>query len=160
PWDPVANSRYRLHDAVLFRGRYYLLHLPGPAVVLFLPWRLATGHDLPQNFALFLFGFGGFLFSSAALIRLLHLAGLRFPPAVIALALPALAFCQGVPYLLSSIRMYEVAIGGGYLFISAGLYCLVRVAANPSVAWCAGAGTMFGAAMSCRPHFALASIAA
>ena len=39
----------------LYRGRYYLYHGVAPAVLLFTPWRLVTGHDVPENFALALF---------------------------------------------------------------------------------------------------------
>src|SRR5439155_11284335 len=55
PWDPAANEPYRMHDMALFHGRYYLYHGAGPAVMLFTPWLLITGHDLPERFALFLF---------------------------------------------------------------------------------------------------------
>lgn len=159
PWDSTVNTRYRLHDAVLFNRRYYLFHLPGPAIALFLPWRLVTGHDLPENFALFLFSFGGFAFSAAALLRLLRLAGVRPRPFALAVMLLALGLCQGVPYLLSTVRMYEVAIGAGYFFVSAALYCLVRAADSPGIAWCAASGLMFGCAMTSRPHLALLALA-
>jgi len=43
PYDPAANAKYRLWDASLYRGRYYLYFGPGPAVALMLPWRIATG---------------------------------------------------------------------------------------------------------------------
>src|SRR5262249_24890305 len=54
PYDPAANEPYRMHDMAFYHGRYYLYHGAGPAVFLFAPWRLLTGHDLPENFALFL----------------------------------------------------------------------------------------------------------
>jgi len=66
PWDPRVPDSYKMQDMALFNGRYYLYHGAGPAVILFTPWRLLTGHDLPENFALFLLCFGGFLFSCAA----------------------------------------------------------------------------------------------
>jgi hypothetical protein len=160
PWDPAANAPYRLHDAVLFGGHYYLLHLPGPAVALFLPWRLVIGHDLPENFALFLFCLGGFTFSAAALMRLLDLAGARPGRPMLVLMLLALGICQGVPYLLSTILMYQVAIGGGYFFLSAAIYCLVRAITDLRTSWCAASGVMFGFAMASRPHLAFAAIAA
>ena len=145
PYDPAANSRYRLHDAILFRGRYYMLHLPGPAVALFLPWRLITRHDLPENLALVLFCLGGFAFSTASLSRLL---GRTDPWSVLALGL-----CTGIPFLLATVRMYEVAIGGGYFFVSAGIYFLL---ANRFTA----SGIMFAFAIASRPQLALVALAA
>jgi hypothetical protein len=160
PWDPASNARYRLHDAVLFNRRYYLLHLPGPAIALFLPWRLITGHDLPENFALWVFCVGGFAFSTAALLRLIESARATPPAWMLALMTAALGFCQGAPYLMSSVRMYEVAIGGGYFFVSAGIYAFVRATTSSSIGWRFTAGAMFASAMACRPHLAIAALAA
>jgi hypothetical protein len=156
PWDPAANAAYRLHDAALFHGRYYLYHGPGPAVALFLPWRLVTGHDLPENFALFLLCFGGFAFSAAALIRVLDDTNAAPGPLLLSVMLVALGICQGVPYLFSRISVYEVAIAGGYFFVSAAIFFLVRGVSAPSSGWWFASGLMFGAAFACRPHLALA----
>jgi hypothetical protein len=51
PYDPAANARYRLWDASLYRGKYYLYYGPTPALALMAPWRLVTGHMLPQRLA-------------------------------------------------------------------------------------------------------------
>ena len=64
----------------LFNGRYYLYFGAAPAVALFLPWRIVTGHDLPENFALFLFCFGGYVFYCAAFLRFLQMAGANWDP--------------------------------------------------------------------------------
>jgi hypothetical protein len=64
PWDAAVGSEYKVYDLALYKRRYYLLyHGAAPAVMLFTPWRLLTGYDLPENFAVFLLSFGGFLFS-------------------------------------------------------------------------------------------------
>jgi hypothetical protein len=42
PYDPAANAPYRLWDATLYNGRYYLYFGPAP-LILFLPWRILTG---------------------------------------------------------------------------------------------------------------------
>src|SRR5512144_801094 len=39
PYDEARNSRLRLHDASLYRGKYYLYFGVVPALVLFLPLR-------------------------------------------------------------------------------------------------------------------------
>jgi hypothetical protein len=73
PWDYRVGAEYKpMADLVLFNGRYYVYHGAAPAVLLFAPWRLLTGYDLAENFAVFLFCFGGFLFSARALVRLLE----------------------------------------------------------------------------------------
>ena len=45
PWDPAVDDSLKMHDMALFHGHYYLYHGVGPAVLLFVPWRLATGHE-------------------------------------------------------------------------------------------------------------------
>jgi hypothetical protein len=161
PWDPAVDDSLKMHDMALFHRHYYLYHGVGPAVLLFVPWRLATGHDMPENFALFLLCFGGFLFAAAALLRLLALAGVRPHPGMLALMLLALGVCQAVPYLLNRVWVYEVAIGGGYFSISAAAFFLSRaVESRRDLVWIAASGLMFGLAIACRPHLGLAGLAA
>lgn len=161
PWDPAVDESYKMHDMALFNGRYYLYHGPGPAVLLFTPWLLITGHDLPERFALFLLCFGGFGFSCGVLIRWLALAGAKTEPPLLALMLLALGVCQSVPYLLSRVWVYEVAIAGGYFCISgAMLFLTMGVKSSRSTYWLAASGVMFGLAVSCRPHLALAGVIA
>jgi hypothetical protein len=153
PYDPATAVDFKMHDMAYRNGRYYLYHGPAPALLLFAPFRLITRHDLPENFALFLLCYGGFLFSAAALLRLTDLAGVRVPPAILAMLLLALAVCQCLPYLMSRVWVYEIAIGGAYFFTSAALYFLFR-------GWWAGAGLMFGLAVASRPHMVFVAVIA
>jgi hypothetical protein len=161
PWDPAVNESLKMHDMALFNGRYYLYHGPGPAVLLFTPWRLITGRDMPERFAIFLLCFGGFLFSCGALIRLLALAGANLSPPLLAVMLLALGLCQSTPYLLSRVWVYEVAIAGGYFCISGALFFLVRgIESSRSSYWLGASGLMFGLAVACRPHLGLVGVIA
>jgi hypothetical protein len=153
PYDPTAAVDFKMHDMAYRNGRYYLYHGPAPALLLFAPFRLLTRHDLPENFALFVLCYGGFLFSAAALLRLLDLAVIHPPPAFLALLLLALAVCQCVPYLMSRVWVYEIAISGGYFFTAGALFFLFR-------GWWAAAGLMFGLAVASRPHMILAAVIA
>jgi hypothetical protein len=155
PWDPKVDDSLKLFDAVLYNRRYYLYHGAGPAVMLFTPWRLITGHDLPENYGLFLLCLGGYLFSAGALMGILRLAQVRVGPGMLAMMMLALGTCQGVPFLLNRVWVYEVAIGGGYFCIAAALYFLVRGFESGRPQWLAAAGFMFGMAVACRPHLAI-----
>ena len=112
PWDPAMNQGLRLQDAVLFKGRYYLYHGAGPAVLLFAPWRVITGYDLPESFALVLMCFAAYLFLSGTLLTLLKRVDAVPSPALLAIMLLVLAIGTGVPYLLIRVAVYEVAIAG------------------------------------------------
>jgi hypothetical protein len=99
PIDPKAGVGLpKLFDAVLYNRRYYLYHGAGPAVMLFWPWRLLTHHDLPENYALYLFCFGGYLFSALALMTLADVKPLDVKPWLLGVMLIALGFCQSVPF--------------------------------------------------------------
>jgi hypothetical protein len=157
PWDPAADDSHKLWDAVLYNRRYYLYHGAGPAVMLFAPWQILTGHDLPENFALFLFCFIGFVFSCGALTRILFLADVRAGPVMLAWMFLALGLCQSVPFLLNRVWVYEIAIGGGYFCFAAGFYFLVRsMGASRASWWLAASGLMFGMAVASRPNLLLA----
>ncbi len=163
PYDPKVDNSIRHQDFVLFHGRYYLYFGAAPAVLLFTPWRLLTGHDLPEPFAGFLLCFGGFLFSTAALLRVLELAGARLQAGLLVLLVFGLGFCQSVPFLLNRVFVYEIAIAGGYFCLSAAVFCLARAFAGQAGAsprWLAASGLAFGMAVACRPHLVLAGVTA
>jgi hypothetical protein len=161
PWDPAQNEPYRMHDLALFGGRYYLYHGAAPALLLFAPFNLATGRDLPERLAALALCFGGFLFAAATLLRLLALAAANPPPWLQLLMLTALGLCTGAPFLLNRVWVYEISIAGGWFFTAAATYLVLRaVQAPPGAGWMAAAGAMFGAAVACRPHHVLAAGAA
>jgi MFS family permease len=144
PIDPHAGLDLpKIFDAVLYNRHYYLYHGAGPAVMLFAPYRLLTHRDFPENYALWLFCLGGFIFTALTLMRLVAMK-----PWVLAVMLVALACCQSIPFLMNRIWVYELAIGGGYFCIAAALYFFVRQ-------WYVPAGLMFGMAVACRPHLAI-----
>src|SRR6266536_3088345 len=94
PWDPSVDWSLKQQDMALYHGRYYLYFGAAPAVLLFTPWRLITGHDLPQTFAMFLLCFAGFLFSCGSLLGVLDLSSAKPGPWLLAIVLLALGVCQ------------------------------------------------------------------
>lgn len=161
PYVEGVDDSLKVWDMVLYRGRYYLYHGVAPEVLLFTPWRLVTGHDVPENFGLALFCLAGFLFSAGTLMRLLRLARMEVSAGVLAVLLIALAFCQDVPFLFGRVWVYEIAIGCAYCCLSGAVFFLARSiqSGRPSV-WLAGSGLMFGLAIASRPHLGIAAIIA
>ena len=157
PWDPSANVAWRLHDGVLYKGRYYLYHGAGPAIVLFAPWRILTGYDLPENFAIVLLCFGAYVFLSGALVILLRQAEAMPGLGLLSLMLLVLAVGTGVPYLLIRVSVYELAIAGAYFGVAGGWFCVARgLEARRPFMWHLISGALFGIAMSSRPHVGIA----
>jgi hypothetical protein len=59
PYDPAQNGPWRMWDTSLYQGKFYLYQGPTPAIVLMLPWRIVTGHALPQRLAVAGFAVAG-----------------------------------------------------------------------------------------------------
>lgn len=108
PYDPVTNAAYRLHDATLFNGRYYLYFGPPPAL-LAMPGILA-GIDFDMRVvtafvALFL------VVLALGLVRNLAPRSTRNHPTLFFLLAPvAIAFGSLLPIALRRTAVYEVAI--------------------------------------------------
>jgi hypothetical protein len=153
PWDPDANFNLRMHDMVLYDGRYFLYHGAGPAVLLFTPWRLISGHDLPEHVAVFIFCVGGFLLYLRATARALSVS--RFEPSSASwlVLVLALGVCQSAPFLCNRVDVYEVAIAGGYFCVAAAfLFLTFALTSRAPAGFLAASGLLFGIAVSCRPH--------
>lgn len=157
PYDPETNAAFRLHDASLYDGRYYLYFGPTPAVLLFAPARL-LGLTVTEPFA-------SAVFASIALVAAAWLVTVllrRFAPqvgtAMTAAMVLVVGLANGVPFALRRPAVYETAI-------TAGLACTMVVALlvafaldrqrRRRVILLACAGIAAGLAVGSRPHLAL-----
>jgi hypothetical protein len=162
PWDPARNAPYRVLDLALYNGRYYLYHGAAPALLLFAPYQVLSHHDMPETFAVYLFCLLGYLSCCGILMRLWLSTGSRPGLFSFAALLLLMGICNSAPYLLQRVMAYEVALAGGYFFVSAAFYFLalrLTRASRPMLSL-ALAGWMFGLAIGCRPHLALAGLLA
>ena len=157
PYDPAQNARYRLHDASLYHGKYYLYFGPLPVLTVLLPIKLATGYYAPETLAIFLFASVGFIFSFLLLMKVkdtffnemsewqLYFAGLL------------LGLANNSAYLFSSPRFYENAGASSFCFMSIALYFLLRIFTDKNTwqntAWFSTFLTLSAAG---RPNFMLA----
>jgi hypothetical protein len=162
PWNDSENGPYRLLDTVLYKQHYYLYHGAVPVILLFVPWYLVTAHDMPENFATFLFAFGGFAFLSILFIDVLYFLSRRISVVLLLLCLLALGIAQSVPFLLHRAKLYEIAIACGFFCLSAGFYFLFRwmTTSRKLTLWSGLSGLSFGLAIGCRPHLGLAAVCA
>ena len=156
PFDPIRNGEFRLHDASLYHGKYYLYFGPTPALVLFLPFKVLTGSHLPSSVAVALFCTCGFACSCALFFLLAKLEKWDVPAWLASAAMISLGTAPGVIFLLAHTSFYEVAIASGYCFIMAGflLTALSLGQDRPRVSSLVGAGLCFGLAVGCRPNYA------
>jgi hypothetical protein len=153
PYDPQANVEYRLHDASLYKGRYYLYFGAVPAVTLFLPYRLVTGHDLPNRVAVALFCSGGFLFYCYLFSLFAERNRWSIPQWLELGLIVCLGAMSEVGLLLRRPMFYEVAVAAGYCFVAGGFVLLSKAIFSPRADYrlFLAAGLMFGLAVGCRP---------
>jgi hypothetical protein len=153
PYDPVQNAPYRMGDASLYRGKYYLNWGPTPALVLFLPFRALTGRYFPQTMALALFGFLGVVATTGVVLFL----GRRTPGWMLVLAAATLGFANAVPYVLRRVFVYEVSVTCAYGMMAAAVYCFVTGALGerPRLKRVALGSLLVGLAAGARPPMLL-----
>lgn len=155
PYDPAKNAPYRLHDASLYQGRYYLYYGIAPALTLFVPLRL-LGFALPESLATAVFAFSAFAFAGLVLWRLLRSCAPTAPFGLRLVALLALALTNGMPFVLRGASVYEVAITAGACFLWAAAFYFSAAGDHGRVrVWSLAIGSLLlGLAVGSRPsHF-------
>ena len=154
PYDATRNSRMRLHDASLYRGKYYLYFGVVPALLLFLPLRVTGLGDLPESLAAVIFATTGLLAWLAVLRHLLraHFAGT--PGGVRAVGYVTLGLASVVPFALRGASVYEVAITAGYACLAGATWFFITAGKGGrlSTARLALGGLLLGLAVGCRPN--------
>jgi hypothetical protein len=159
PYDPVQNAPYRINDASLYQGHWYLYFGPVPALLFYLPITL----------------FGGALTDAAALIALSIAFFVLLVPLVRTLLIDdwshqddatpsprlrlatfgsvvAIGTTSGVLFLLRRPEIYEVAIEAGVVFFLAHCIWFQRLLTKPSPRplLAAAAGTAIALAVGSR----------
>jgi hypothetical protein len=157
PYEPGRNARVRLHDASLYHGRYYLYFGVVPVVVLFAPWALLGGGDLPEALAAVLFAVAGYVFFALLLRHLVRRHLPKTPRWARLIAYALLGLSSVVPFALRGASVYEVALTAGYAFAGAAAWLLATAGERGplSLARVAVAGLCLGLAVGCRPNHLL-----
>ena len=160
PYDPSSNQQLRLHDIVLYNGKYYTYWGPVPALILFMPFRLIFGANRPENLAVPFFCFGGLIWSILLLQFLAKTYFAKTPFWMYFAAIFCLSFSNIAPFILRRPAVYEVAISSGYFFLFGGLYWLLSGGLHGKAQpWRLLLGSLFlGLAVGSRPHFVFAVI--
>lgn len=143
PYDPQLPDDWKMHDMVLWQGKYYLYHGPMPVAVVFYPWRKLTGRDLPEPVAVWVF---------VVVALAAQIVALRACRGVQPLDVAVLGLSNGVPFLLHRIWVYEVAIACALATVSVAVALAAR-------GWGKSAGFALGMTALTRPHLLLVAIA-
>jgi len=166
PYDParnasfVWNERYFSYESSYYKGKLYLYFGVTPALVLFWPYVVLTGHYLLHKNAVVIFFALGFLVS-AGLLRAIWRR--YFPAASVWVAvagLLALGLATGLLEILSRCDVYEVAMSSGFAFSMlalAGIWGALHEQKR-EIFWLSLASLAYGLAIGSRPSLLFGAI--
>lgn len=160
PYDPAQNEPYRLHDASLCKGKYYLYFGPTPALILYLPFRWITGQPLPDRLAVYFFAFGGFVWAALLLFHLREKYFRTVPEWMLRLTILVAGLANCSLYNFRRAATYEVAISCGVFFLTGAVYFFCRAIESNRIKppMLALASLLLGLAVGARPQFVLSGV--
>ncbi|MBA3537249.1 MAG: hypothetical protein H0T84_11675 [Tatlockia sp.] len=130
PYNPTLNEPFRLHDASLYKGKYYLYFGLLPILFFYLPFKVVTGFYPSAPLATFFFLSLAFLVSYFLMIKIKE----KYFPFIaqwqLILAGLLLGFGNGITVLFSVPRVYEVAIASALCFTIFSFYFLYQIVNN------------------------------
>lgn len=116
PYDPAqSHAVEKLHDALLYKGRYYIYWGVTPLLLLYLPVRVLTGKYVSDRFASPLFASLGLLFYLLLVCSIRSDYFRESSPWINVAVFLLLAFGNMAPFILRRPAIYEVTITCGYL---------------------------------------------
>lgn len=155
--NPYAGPQgtLRPHDMSYYRGRFYLYYGITPALILFVPWKLASGCYLQESVGTALFCFGAFALSAWWLLGVKRRLWPALAPSWFAFALGLLAFGSPLFFLANNPTFYAVPISSASFCLLAGFvamdHALGSTKLSAQFAWLAGASLALGLAVGARP---------
>ncbi|MGH7940350.1 MAG: hypothetical protein ACREFR_04695, partial [Limisphaerales bacterium] len=148
-WDP----RYLAYDMSYYKGKLYLYFGVTPAVVLFWPYNVVTGHYLSQRNACVIFSILGFLAAASVIYSIWRRYFPQAGPWVAASGALTVGLAGGLLEILSSCDVWEVAVTCGFAFSVVALAAIWRALHDRgrTTQWLALAGLAYGLAIGARP---------
>jgi hypothetical protein len=159
PYNPFENVYTRLHDASLYKGKYYLYFGPLPVITFYIPFKLLTGFYPPAALGICIFTTLGFLLNFLLLIKIRDKYFPTISESQLNFAGLLIGFANGSPFLFYMPRFYEIAIASAYCFVSLAMFSLYKIfdgkckASNVVIF-----STCLALAAAGRPHFGLACL--
>ena len=153
PYDPIANRPYisNVGDMSYYHGRLYLYFGIAPALLLFWPFHVLTGHYLSDASAVAILFASGF----AVALALMRAVRRRYFAEVNVWMLTASVLALGVILGLTLEDNYnQVAITSGFAFAMpalAAIWCALHSRQKQRIFWMLLASLMYGFAVGSRP---------
>lgn len=165
PYDTInllANQIHYQADYAYYEGKYYVYFGIVPELLLYFPYYLLTGQDLPNYQAVFVF-YAGFILASAGLVyELMKRFFKKAPFYLYGIGVFMLTGSYSYYYLLLRPDLYHVPIAASCMFTAAGLwFYLAGLNRSRGRALLYAAGSLcLALTAGCRPQFVLFAVLA
>jgi tetratricopeptide (TPR) repeat protein len=158
PYDVSANSSYVWYSGALcyemsyYGGKLYLYFGATPALVLFWPWLLLTGHYFSGSYAVVVFFSIGFLVAAALIYSTWRRYFPQSPFWMVIAGMVAMGLGTGILEMLASCDVYEVAKSCGFAFTMLTLGAIWQALHEPKhkITWLLLASMAYGLAVASR----------
>ncbi len=158
PYDPAQNERYKLGDATLYKGKYYIYFGPAPALTLMLPYAVVTGQQMTMGAATFWFVTAGFLTASFLFLAIRRRYFTASRMVMAPLGVLALGFGTHLLALAQRPMIWELPISAAIAFTLFGVAaCYRAIHGHRPLLAMAAAGLFLGLAIGSRPICLVAS---
>jgi hypothetical protein len=151
--DGTLNNGY-LYDASLYKNKYYLYFGVTPILLVFAPFHIITGIDMPVPTALLLFSILAIVIQTTLISTIIndHFKNLSNGAFIISIFVCAL--CNPIPMLLRRPTLYELAIGCAFFLNSVLLYLVYKFLNAQKISYTLniGMGIVYGLLIGSRPN--------
>ncbi len=156
-WDQVLNAydfqerdrvglAWEMWDASYYNHRFYLYFSPVPVLLFYLPFRLVAGAYPPDTLVATLFCAWAFLAGVAFVNR-------ATKPRALWILLLGLG--NAIPFLLTNVRAYEVAVAAGMALTATFAYALLRFTETHATKHAVWMSIWLALAIATRPNLAV-----
>lgn len=163
-WDQVVNAydfasrervgmQWEMWDATFYRNRFYLYFSPVPVLVFYLPFRLIGGGYPADHLA-------AIFFSAWAFLACVAFARRALGGRVGFLWVLLIGLGNVVPFLLTDVRTYEVAVAAGMAFTATFACALQRFFDTHATKDAVWMGVWLALAIATRPNLAVLGLVA
>jgi hypothetical protein len=154
PYDPSANTPFRVHDMSLFKGHYYLYYGITPLLILFWPVAVITGQYLSEPLAVGIFCSAAVWTGMGLLLAIRRRHFPAAPSTSLLMGWLCLAWATPLGLLVENPRVYEVPISCAIFLQALMLVAVYRALHSPlrALQWMVASGLLFGLSVGARPN--------
>lgn len=156
----LAEEIFFKMDYAFYNGNYYAYFGIIPEVLLYLPFFLLTGKDLPNYIAVFAF-YSGLIVGVFGLVwELIHRFGKKVPYVAYLFMATAISLMANFSFMASRPDIYHVAVMAGNCFLLLGCFFLVKGlnTDNRKCFYYAIGSLCFSSVAGCRPQMLLYAV--